>query len=46
MDQDLDFEIGNGNKMHWGCGAILMDQMMYFGGGGRRKNQVRIDYTV
>ena len=40
MDQDLDFEIGNGNSVHGGCGVIFKDQMMYFGGFSNSK-QVR-----
>ena len=40
MDQDLDFEIGNGNSIQGGCGAILMNQMMYFGGLQNWKKQV------
>ena len=41
MDQDLDFEIGNGNSIYRGCAAMLMGQMMYFGGHYDRR-QVRI----
>ena len=37
MDQDLDFEIGNGNKIYGGCAAMLMGQMMYFGGSGSKR---------
>ena len=41
MDQDLDFEIGNGNSIYGGCAAMLMGEMMYFGGLNRIR-QVRI----
>ena len=41
MDQDLDFEIGNGNSIYGGCAAMLMGQMMYFGGSNSLR-QVRL----
>ena len=37
MNDDLDFEIGNDNTIENGCGAILMGQMMYFGGVTNKK---------
>ena len=37
MDQDLDFEIGDGNSVDMGCGATLMGQMMYFGARTNKK---------
>ena len=37
MNDDLDFEIGNDNTIESGCGAILMGQMMYFGGVTNKK---------
>ena len=43
MDQDLDFDFGDGNSIDMGCGATLMGQMMYFGGWyNNNKKQVRI----
>ena len=32
MDDDLDFEYGEGVYTEEGCGAILMGEMWYFGG--------------
>ena len=37
MDDDLSFEYGEGADANGGCGAILMGEMWYFGGGSQQK---------
>ena len=39
-NDDLNFEYGNGTTAFYGCGATLMGQFWYFGGGNPNKRQV------
>ena len=32
IQEDFIFEFGENTNVYGGCGAVLMDQMMYFGG--------------
>ena len=40
MNDDLIFEYGEGADARSGCGATLMGEMWYFGGGGSQIRQV------
>ena len=39
FDDDINFEYGNDTTAFYGCGAMLMDQFWYFGGGGSGNNR-------
>ena len=41
-NDDINFEYGDGVTVAYGCGATLMDQFWYFGGGNPNKRQVNL----
>ena len=40
VNDDIDFEYGEGTKAAYGCGATLFGQFWYFGGSGETLRQV------
>ena len=42
MNEDLDFEYGDGTIAHYGCGATLQNIFWYFGGYTPYKRQVKL----
>ena len=46
MDDDLDFEYGEGVYTEEGCGAILMGEMWYFGGLDSRQVSLIVFFKI
>ena len=40
MNDDTDFEYGEGTNAYYGCGTTLFGQFWYFGGSGSTLRQV------
>ena len=41
VNEDLNFEYGEGTDVHGGCGALLRNVFWYFGGWKSNKRQVK-----
>ena len=46
VDENLNFEYGEGTNAFYGCGATLFGEMWYFGGGRFYTQQVCVLYII
>ena len=45
INEELNFQYGDGRSASYGCGATLHNIFWYFGGSGSNKRQVKLQKT-